>query len=370
MSGSNPMSDEDLNLSPAQIENIHERVRRTVQAHDSSVDGDLDLEALSRIAANAYFIASRKDESLAQAEKRALDALNDASQEAERMKRYATWELVRLEEQDRGPDRGFLSDFVFSVLPAAIAGAAAWVAMKYSNSLGEALWALAFVAFGVAALAAVSFKRSGRAFTLQHVVLRSSLQHSGGAIVAGFVVLASAGVLGYAQIERRQTRELEANLQKWNQGLAVALAGAQAGATLSETQSALRTVTSVGWINLDSSPDGVWIASADSPKAHLMAQVRVSPASGDSAGLEVLEFATSEPGKAKPVPEYVWGKVVRSEFDKITLQLSNNQQRVITLPENTLAPAENSEVMAVLPRNGGKATFLQPIDGLVTNFAQ
>jgi hypothetical protein len=65
------------------------------------------------------------------------------------------------------------------------------------------------------------------------------------------------------------------------------------------------------------------------------------------------------------LPEYVFGKVLEGDLDTVTLQIGTGE-RTISLPDNAFAPPKNSEVVAVLSGDGNRATFLQPIDELIS----
>jgi hypothetical protein len=70
------MSDPKIRLSEEEIGQIRERVLRVALAREESLQPGTDVEALARVASNAYWLATRKGESLAQAESRALLALS------------------------------------------------------------------------------------------------------------------------------------------------------------------------------------------------------------------------------------------------------------------------------------------------------
>lgn len=101
----------------------------------------------------------------------------------------------------------------------------------------------------------------------------------------------------------------------------------------------------------------------------MTAMVRVAALVGSSAAPELIQLSSPTPTDVPKRFQYLLGRVDKVELDKITLQLAAGGERVVSLPKGTLAPAKNTDVMAVLTDGGDKAIFLQPIDGIASSLA-
>jgi hypothetical protein len=360
------MSDSDIKLSETEINELHERVLRTAQARDSFAGNAMDAGTLARIATESYRRATREGKSLEETESMALAALSEAASESRRMGERALAELEKDAADPEGDRRwGFLSDLLVPLLSVSIAVAGGWVYVRYGDAVGNLFGVVALLVFGLAALAAVSmvFVRRSVSTTLSHW-MRAPLLQSGGAIASGFLLIVVLGPVGRDQFVRLQRSELDAQLQQFNQALAVTVAGAKAGASLAQTQAAVRKVTDADWIQLvDQGSTGCRRALAGQTAKW---QVNTCSAPGQ---LQLVSFVPKDSGAKDFWFEYLSGKVVKTDLNTVTLLLDDDRKRIVSLPDNTLAPAENSEVVAAVPRGKNKATFLQPIDALVATLA-
>ena len=190
----------------------------------------------------------------------------------------------------------------------------------------------------------------------------SVLVHSGGAILAGAVVL--VGFVFFAQRDAQQmrAREMEARLEKVNQAAAVALSALKAGASVSQTQEAVTRATEVNWIHLEAHPKDAGMSPAGlklSPTAS--AELRVGSSSGESPML--ASFMKSKSGEAVPYADYLLGTVVKADLNNVTLSVGSRKDlQVLALARGILPPPVNSEVVAVVNRADKSTAFLQLID--------
>lgn len=327
------MSNTDIELSQAERNELHQRVLRTAQARDSSAKEDIDLKELTRIAVSRAR-AREKVESLEQAEKHAHEALSEAVSDTARMRSYAMKDLQSFEQADAPVRRRGLRNFFIEFTPILLAALIAFL-LPYRLNVEDS-WESVLMMCVMSGLLWIFYRH------------RLELLEN--------------------QLERWHEREYECALLKLNQAVAVAFAGAQAGASLHVTRGALQKVTNVDWIRLEDSESnpGMWETRAESPSA-MTALVRVGSDPGASAP-ELVRCSVPAGGKFPTRFEYLAGTVLKVDLDKVTLELKGGGQREVILPSETFAPPEKSDVIAVLPEQSGNAIFLQQLNGLVTSF--
>ena len=347
---------------------VHERILRAVEASEKLPE--VDIDEISRVAANAYETAMNRGGSLEQAEAMALAALEDSTRDSAWMRDRAMGELTagRWSASPRArTGREFGFDFLFAALLPTVAGALVWWLAKLQSDLAaKAAFGVFGAAFLLASIAAVIALKNVGHVRKAGGGWNEMLVHSGGAMASGFFFLLALSVFVYDQRERVNNGELEAGLERVNQAAAVTLAALKSGATVPQTQDAVTRVTAANWIKVEpnSNVKGAVLARAYLPHT-MTAELRLASTSAQAPSL--TSYLKSKSGEVL-YADYILGTVVKADFDKVTVQVDGaTTPQVIALPRGTLPPPVRSQVVAAISRADNTTVFLQPIDAVVVD---
>ena len=359
-------------VSDQQMEEVHEQLLRVAEAREA-LPG-LDLARVSEVASRAFWAAQSEGKSLEEAEYGLVAALQESSADSLKMRVQAIKDLNDQPTQpqpvlDRAPRREFLSELLSgAVVPFSVAAAVYWVAVHYGQAKTEdVLLVVVLVLFVVAAAAVVFYLLRklimGNGRTASSGSVNRYFRHSHGTVVAGLAMTAVLGFYALTEGDRKQNHEIEISLEKLNQGVAVAVAASRAEVTLAKTQKAVDRATAVDWVKVRSLPTtgDMVLARAESPQLLVHAEARVVNDASAATGRTLASYVVSKSGETRWA-DYVVGKVVAADLDSVTIEVSPQNRKIVSLPSGTLPPPVGTEVVAAVNRVDGKATFLQSID--------
>lgn len=343
---------------------VHERILH--DAEDRERLPETDFSDISRLASKAYRDAMREGKGLEDAERRALSALEASAPDSAIMFERATRDLGNAERgASNNPRQEFAFDFLFAwAVPAFGAAVVAILALSDKFVLAIGAFVIFIVALATAGL--ISYFWVGKLLRGTKPNSWSAvLLHSGGSIVGGLFVLVCFVYFAQNDWNRTREQELSVRLEKLNQAAAVTLAAIQAGASVKETQDAVRRSIAADWITVNSvlRTEGAVLGRAVLPQTQT-AELRLTSLSEGSPRL--ASFLNSKSGESVPYADYIAGRVVKASLDNVTLMVGpDNTEQVFILPPGTLPPPVNSEVVAAITRSDNRAIFLQPIDSVV-----
>lgn len=365
------MSTSDAKSAMTDVDAMHERLISAGETRDNLPT--IDLEEISRIAFEEYR-AAKTAANYQDSDGQGTSGVFLADAHVMRDRARANLSSGGFALREVMPPRRelFVADFLFAFgLPTIAAVAVAWLAANNSAAIAKTVFFVFVFTFSVATLVSAAAIFSGRRFGPAFLGRsRSLLIHSGGAVTAGLFVLSGWGFLTHQEQQQDLRRELESHLEKLNQAAVITLAGLRAGASVAETQNAVSKTTAVDWIriqDLPSSAPGTVVARTDLPAHALNAEVQLSPIRQNEDETSLVTLVTSKSGEKKPYANYIFGTVVQANLDKVTIAVSAQDTRVLTLPPGTLPPPVNSKVVAAVSSEDGKVISLEPVDTLVSD---
>ena len=345
------------------LSELHDKVLQSARERERM--SVVDMLSISRIASDAFRQSKREGTDLADAQERALAALEKSEGDSERMFDDALRALKDEEVASQVRKREFAYEFLFAAaVPALATTVVVWLAMWHSEFAAKSVFAVVSAAF----LAATVFALMGAVKGSRVARLNSwnaVLVHSGGSLLAGLCVLLVSGYVAHGFGERQFSQEREARLDKVNQAAAVTLAAIQVNASVEKTQAAVLKSTSADWIHVEDTPrsEGSVLVRATLARAQL-AELRL--ASSSDAAPRLATFLTNKSGVLVPYVDYVTGTVVSADLNKVTLSTGPlRTEKVYSLPPGTLPPPVKSDVVAAISRADQSVVFIQSIDAVV-----